>query len=583
MLKLFNRQKDHLKQILDQAIDGVVSIDHNNNISYFNRAAEKLWGYRSDEVLGKNVKMLIPDQFQPNHDSYVNRHRSTGQDKLVGSALDIQLRRKNGELLWVNLSLSKVESDGKIGYTAMVKDITKQREAQEIIDQTLEQAIDAVVTIDEDNKVIFFNKAAEKLWACKREDVIGQNVKMLVPKFVQPNHDEYVNRNRRTSDDRVVGTAIDLPLETFDGRKLTVNLSLSKIELENRTLYTAFLKDITARKKQEEEFALLSLVANQTDNSVIIANANREIEYVNPGFTKLTGYSLEEVIGRKPGDFLQGEHTSPETVARIRDALNNARPFYEEILNYDKHGDAYWISLAVNPVFDAKGQVARFISIQANIDTTKRQALENDVRLQAIDRSNLVMEWTPAGQLDFANELTHKLFGTETHEQLRRIMGNLFERLEGSDSQKLKAGSAISDELKFDSTSGTAEDDEIVLSLSATPVLDIDGTVKKYLMYGSDISERNKVVSETHNAMTQVLDRIGNIIGNINGISEQTNLLALNAAIESARAGEAGRGFAVVADEVRKLSLRTTDSANEISDLIDETKKHTDRLSEYLN
>ncbi len=583
MLKLFNRQKDHLKQILDQAIDGVVSIDHNNNISYFNRAAEKLWGYRSDEVLGKNVKMLIPDQFQPNHDSYVNRHRSTGQDKLVGSALDIQLRRKNGELLWVNLSLSKVKSDGKIGYTAMVKDITKQREAQEIIDQTLEQAIDAVVTIDEDNKVIFFNKAAEKLWACKREVVIGQNVKMLVPKFVQPNHDEYVNRNRRTSDDRVVGTAIDLPLETFDGRKLTVNLSLSKIELENRTLYTAFLKDITARKKQEEEFALLSLVANQTDNSVIIANANREIEYVNPGFTKLTGYSLEEVIGRKPGDFLQGEHTSPETVARIRVALNNGRPFYEEILNYDKHGDAYWISLAVNPVFDAKGQVARFISIQANIDTTKRQALENDVRLQAIDRSNLVMEWTPAGELDFANELTHKLFGTETHEQLRRIMGNLFERLEGSDSQKLKAGSAISDELKFDSTSGTAEDDEIVLSLSATPVLDIDGTVKKYLMYGSDISERNKVVSETHNAMTQVLDRIGNIIGNINGISEQTNLLALNAAIESARAGEAGRGFAVVADEVRKLSLRTTDSANEISDLIDETKKHTDRLSEYLN
>lgn len=579
MLNFFNRKNDHLKQILDQAIDGVVSIDENNCVSYFNKAAEKLWGYRADEVLGKNVKMLIPDKFQANHDNYVNRHRSTGEDKLVGSALDLQLRRKDGELLWVNLSLSKVESNGKIGYTAMVKDISKQREAQEIIDQTLEQAIDAVVTIDEENKVIFFNKAAEKLWACKREDIIGKNVKVLVPKFIQPKHDEYVNRNRTTREDKVVGGVIDLPLETFDGRKLTVNFSLSKIELEGRILYTAFIKDITARKKQEEEFALLSLVANQTDNSVIIANANREIEYVNPGFTKLTGYTMDEVIGRKPGDFLQGEHTDPETVGRIRHALNNGQPFYEEILNYDRSGQAYWISLAVNPVFDAKGQVARFISIQANIDTTKRQALENDVRLQAIDRSNLVMEWTPEGQLDFANELTHKLFATESHEQLRRIMGDLFDQLEGSDSQRLKAGSAITDELKFESREGT----EIVLSLSATPVLDIDGSVKKYLMYGSDISERNQVVSETHSAMTQVLDRIGSIIGNINGISEQTNLLALNAAIESARAGEAGRGFAVVADEVRKLSLRTTDSANEISDLIDETKKHTDRLSEYLN
>lgn len=579
MLKIFNRQSNHLKQILDQSIDGVVSIDHNNNISYFNRAAEKLWGYTSEEVIGKNVKMLIPDQFQPNHDQYVNRHRSTGQDKLVGTAIDLQLRRKDGQLVWINLSLSKVENNGKIGYTAMVKDITKQREAQEIIDQTLEQAIDAVVTIDEDNRVIFFNKAAEKLWGCNREQVMRRNVKILVPKFVQPNHDEYVNRNRRTRNDRVVGTAIDLPLETFDGRKLTVNLSLSKIELENRTLYTAFLKDISARKQQEEEFALLSLVANQTDNSVIIANANREIEYVNPGFTKLTGYTLQEVLGRKPGDFLQGQHTDAKTVTRIRDALNKGRPFYEEILNYDKQGDAYWISLAVNPVFDASGQVERFISIQANIDATKRQALENDVRLQAIDRSNIVIEWTPDGKLDFANELTHKLFRTETQDQLRNQLGDLFNHLEASDAQKLRAGEGISDELKF----ATVTDEEIVLSLSATPVLDIDGTVKKYLMYGSDISERNKVVSETYNAMTQVLDRIGSIISNINGISEQTNLLALNAAIESARAGEAGRGFAVVADEVRQLSLRTTDSAKEISDLIDETKKHTDRLSEYLS
>ena len=579
MLNLFNRQDNHLKQILDQAIDGVVSIDQNNNIVYFNAAAEKLWGYSADEVMGKNVRMLVPEMFQRDHDSYVNRHRETGEDRLVGSSRDLQLLRKDGSLIWINLSLSRVESGGKIGYTAMVKDITKQREAQEIIDQTLEQAIDAVVTIDENNEVVFFNKAAEKLWACSREQVIGQNVKMLVPSFVRPNHDEYINRNRRTGDDKVVGTSMDLPLETFDGRKLTVNLSLSKIRLKNRTLYTGFLKDITARKNQEEEFALLSLVANQTDNSVIIANAKREIEYVNPGFTKLTGYSLEEVVGRKPGSFLQGEHTSPDTIARIRDALNNGRPFYEEILNYDKKGEPYWISLAVNPVFDDNGNIARYISIQANIDTTKRQALENDVRLQAIDRSNLVMEWTPQGELDFANELTHRLFATTEQVQLQRFMGNLFDRLDSKDAQQLKLGQAVSDELKFETDSGQ----EIVLALSATPVLDIDGSVNKYLMYGSDISERNQVVSETHYAMTQVLDRIGSIIGNINGISEQTNLLALNAAIESARAGEAGRGFAVVADEVRKLSVRTTDSANEISDLIDETKKHTDRLSEYLS
>jgi len=190
-------------------------------------------------------------------------------------------------------------------------------------------------------------------------------------------------------------------------------------------------------------------------------------------------------------------------------------------------------------VFDAKGQVARFISIQANIDRTKRQALENDVRLQAIDRSNLVMEWTPAGKLDFANQMTHQLFGTTQQQDLQRIVGDLFKRLGDTESRELKLGNPISTEMKFEQK----DQPEIVLALSATPVLDIDGSVKKLLMYGSDISERNKVVSETYNAMTQVLDRIGNIIGNINGISEQTNLLALNAAIESARAGEARPGL----------------------------------------
>ena len=158
--KWFGRHNDQQKQVLDQCIDAVVSIDEHNNVTYFNRAAEKLWGYTQSEVIGRNVKMLVPRDIQANHDNYVNANRSTGKDKIVGTSRDIQLERKDGQQIWCNLSLSKVHQDGKIAYTAFVKDITEQKEAVDRIDQTLEQCIDAVVTIDENNNVVFFNRAA---------------------------------------------------------------------------------------------------------------------------------------------------------------------------------------------------------------------------------------------------------------------------------------------------------------------------------------------------------------------------------------------------------------------------------------
>ena len=332
-------------------------------------------------------------------------------------------------------------------------------------------------------------------------------------------------------------------------------------------------------KLQQEEFATLSLVANETDNSVIITGANGKIEYVNPGFSRLTGFAPEEVIGKIPGNVLQGKHTDPQTVARIRDNLQKRRAFYDEILNYDKQGKPYWISLAINPVFNQSGEVVKFISIQANIDETKRRALENDVRLEAINQSNIVMEFSPTGELTTANAMALSSFDVTHTDELKRVIPSLRNYLSTENWDKLLQGSSIRTEFTIE----VSQNQQVRLDVALSVVVNSEGDIDKLLMYGSDASERNAVISKTHGAMSQVLDRIGSIIQTINGISDQTNLLALNAAIESARAGEAGRGFAVVAEEVRNLALRTTESAGEISSLIDETKDHVDQLSSYMS
>ena len=182
---VFFTRDNAAEQALSQSILAVVTIDENNNVTFYNRAAEQLWGYKPQEVIGKNIRKLVPQEHQANHDSYVNTHRNTNKNKIVGSSREVELETKSGQRIWVQLALSQVIVGGKKHYTAFVRDVTKEREAREIVEQTLEQALDAVVCIDENNNVTLFNGSAEKLWGYQRAEVIGNNVKMLVPQAIQ--------------------------------------------------------------------------------------------------------------------------------------------------------------------------------------------------------------------------------------------------------------------------------------------------------------------------------------------------------------------------------------------------------------
>ena len=122
----------------------------------------------------------------------------------------------------------------------------------------------------------------------------------------------------------------------------------------------------------QSELRLASLIAQETDNAVIITDKDGLTQWVNRSFEKITGYNYEEVKGIKPGEILQGVETSSDIVKRIGDAIQKKETIETDLLNYTREGNPYWVRLQIQPVFNAQGELTNFISIQRDISEQKK-------------------------------------------------------------------------------------------------------------------------------------------------------------------------------------------------------------------
>ncbi len=304
-------------------------------------------------------------------------------------------------------------------------------------------------------------------------------------------------------------------INTKSGREVWLNGDYSAV-LNSQGDFKKILMlstDVTARKAKEVEFERLSLVANNTDNSVIITNADGFIEYVNDGFVRLTGYSHEEMMDRRPGDVLQGPDTDPETIQRISEQLKNKESLYEEILNYDKEGNSYWISLAISPVFNAAGELDKFISIQANITETKEIALDYHYKLEAIGRSNAVIEFDMKGNILEANKNFLSIFGYSAEEVVGKHH-KIFVTPEEAETkeykefwEKLSSKEFVSDEFKRIDKEGN----EIWLKGVYNPIYNLQGEATKVVKFATDITRERKLQMETEQQQKEITSHLETI------------------------------------------------------------------------
>ncbi len=303
---------------------------------------------------------------------------------------------------------------------------------------------------------------------------------------------------------------------TKDLRPYWLELSITPVFDENGELvrFIAIESDITERKKNEENLKRLSLVADKTDNAVIITDARGIIQWVNDGFTRISGYRLDEVLGKTPGKFLQGPDTDPETVKRIGKKLSEKVAFTEEILNYSKDGRPYWLALNITPIFNENGMLTNFIAIESDI--TERKRIESDLKrlsLVASKTENAVIITNADGRIEWANDGFERITAYTLAEVKGKKPGEL---LQGPDTdpktvarirQYLLERKPFTEEI----LNYTKHGKPYWITLSISPITDETGTVTNFIAIESDITERKnfeKKLIETNQKLQSALKEL---------------------------------------------------------------------------
>jgi PAS domain S-box-containing protein len=138
--KNLEQTKDNLSNILKNAVDPIISINEKGLIQAFNPAAEKMFGYNLDEVIDKNIKMLMPSPFHEEHDGYLSNYRTTGKKKIIGIGREVKGKRKDGSIFPMDLSVSEVSLGGNRSFTGIVRDISERKKSEKELINAKEQA-----------------------------------------------------------------------------------------------------------------------------------------------------------------------------------------------------------------------------------------------------------------------------------------------------------------------------------------------------------------------------------------------------------------------------------------------------------
>ena len=286
------------RAIVGTAVDAIVVIGGNGAIRSVNNATERLFGYAAAELIGRQLKILMPEPYAGEHDAYLANYLRTGQKKIIGIVREVVGRRKDGSMFPMDLSVGEARDGGNPIFVGIIRDITDRKAAELALRESelrlrsiLDTVPDAIVVIDAQGIIQSFSPAAERLFGHDRAEVIGHNVNILMPAPYRAAHDGYIERYLRTGERRILGIGRVVTGRRKDGETFPMELQVGEFTFAGRRYFTGFARDLTERQGAERRIQdLQAELLHASRLSVMGQMASTMAHELNQPLTAVTNY-----------------------------------------------------------------------------------------------------------------------------------------------------------------------------------------------------------------------------------------------------------------------------------------------------
>ena len=352
-------------------------VNPDGTLRYVSPSCERISGYTPEQFM-KDPSLCRMVVYLKDKKLYAE-HTQQSQDKTDARKIQLRIRCRDGEVKWIEHETEDVfDRNGKfLGTRICNRDLSEVKKADQDARATerkfqnlIQSARDAIVISEvKSGLIVDANARAGVLLGILSDELIGKHQSDLHPEEEKDFYSKSF-QNRAAEEDIYQLEDKEICIKHADGHLIPVEISSSVVEEKGKLIILDIFHDVSERKKAEEKVKKLSLAVEQSSVSIVITDKDGTIEYVNPKFEEVTGYSSDEVKGKNP-NVLKSGHTSEGKYHEMWQTMLSGREWRGEFYNKKKNGEFYWENATISPIKNDQGVVTHFIGIKEDVTAQK--------------------------------------------------------------------------------------------------------------------------------------------------------------------------------------------------------------------